>query len=65
MHYLHTKKMIETRNILNIFYSSIMSKLETMLMNKDVNSIIMHIYNPKNKNIKLIKEVESLLKKRL
>jgi len=42
-----------------------MSKLETMLMNKDFNSIIMHIYNPKNKNIALIKEVESLLKKRL
>jgi len=42
-----------------------MSKLETMLMNKDFNSIIMHIYNPKNKNIELIKEVESLLKKRL
>lgn len=42
-----------------------MSKLETMLMNKDFNSIIMYIYNPKNKNIELIKEVESLLKKRL
>lgn len=42
-----------------------MSKLETMLMNKDFNSIIMHIYNPKNKSRKLIKEVESLLKKRL
>lgn len=42
-----------------------MTQLETMLMNKDLNSIIMHIYNPKNKNIQLIKEVESLLKKRL